>query len=228
MLWEEYYEKFYDWAESTQVRYLSKLTTLGSADEVGEIIIELQVNVPAADRLLRKAVDAKLAFSASDLVEFLCINDRELATAAVYNSAERFTAEDIEMLYGEVDDEALIKICSQRKLPLPEDLREEEYDEDFEEEDSDEPEEETDIYLDFEDEPEPEVAPKVGFFGALAMLLGFSSHSAGGHSSHCNGDCANCPPHYGYRYGRWYYGHGHQHGCERGGNGGASGRCYRD
>ena len=44
----------------------------------------------------------------------------------------------------------------------------------------------------------------------------------------CNGDCAHCPPHYGYRYGRWYYGHGHQHGCQRGGNGGATGRTYRD
>ena len=44
----------------------------------------------------------------------------------------------------------------------------------------------------------------------------------------CNGDCDNCPSHYGYRYGRWYYGHGHQHGCERGGNGGASMRTFRD
>ena len=44
----------------------------------------------------------------------------------------------------------------------------------------------------------------------------------------CDGDCENCPPHYGYRYGRWYYGHGHQHGCEREGNGGAFGHTYRD
>lgn len=49
-----------------------------------------------------------------------------------------------------------------------------------------------------------------------------------GDTGRCNGDCANCPPHYGYRYGRWYYGHSHQHGCQRGGNGGASGRTYRD
>ena len=73
--WDEYYEKFYDWAESTQVRNLTALTSLGTADEVGEIIIELQVNVPAANRLLRKAVEAMLEFSASDLIEFLCIND---------------------------------------------------------------------------------------------------------------------------------------------------------
>ena len=51
---------------------------------------------------------------------------------------------------------------------------------------------------------------------------------ARGNPNRCDGDCDNCPPHYGYRYGRWYYGHGHQHGCEREGNGGASGRTYRD
>ena len=40
--WDEYYEKFYDWTEKTQVRNLSALTSLGDADEVAEIIIELQ------------------------------------------------------------------------------------------------------------------------------------------------------------------------------------------
>ena len=38
------------------------------------------------------------------------------------------------------------------------------------------------------------------------------------HSGRCDGDCANCPPHYGYRHGRWYYGHNHIEGCEFGGN----------
>ena len=47
-------------------------------------------------------------------------------------------------------------------------------------------------------------------------------------SHRCDGDCANCPPHYGYRYGRWYYGHGHTRGCQRGGPGGDSRRTYRD
>ena len=39
-------------------------------------------------------------------------------------------------------------------------------------------------------------------------------------STRCNGDCEHCPPHYGNRYGRRYYGKGHSSGCERGGNGG--------
>ena len=206
------------------MRNLSGLTSLGSADEVGEIIIELQVNVPAANRLLRKAVEAKLAFSGSDLVEFACINDKELATAAVRNSAERLTAEDMEYLYGEIDDEVIIEICKQRNILLPEDLREEEYEDDVEEEIEEEPLEEVDIYID-DYVPEPP-APKLGFFGTLATILagasaGVSSAQGRGHNGRCNGDCANCPPHYGYRYGRWYYGHDHVHGCEFGGNKGS-------
>ena len=121
--WDEYYEKFYDWAESTQVRNLFALTSLGTADEVGEIIIELQVNVPAVNRLLRKAVEAKLAFSASDLIEFLCINDKTLATAALHNSVGRLTSSDMEDLYGVAEDDDIIKICRDRDLTLPEDLR---------------------------------------------------------------------------------------------------------
>ena len=221
--WDEYYEKFYDWAESTQVRNLSALTSLGTADEVSEIIIELQVNVPAANRLLRKAVEAKLAFSGSDLVEFACINDKELATAAVRNSASRLTAEDMEYLYGEIDDEVIIEICKQRNIELPEDLREEEYEEPDEIEE-DEPLEEVNIYIDdFVPEPPP---PKLGFFGTLAAILAGASARASvnqsrRHNGRCNGDCANCPPHYGFRYGRWYYGHDHVHGCEFGGNKGS-------
>ena len=44
------------------------------------------------------------------------------------------------------------------------------------------------------------------------------------HSGKCDGDCANCPPHYGYRHGRWYYGHDHIEGCEFGGNKGSGSR----
>jgi hypothetical protein len=214
--WDEYYEKYYDWVESTQVRNLSALTSLGSADEVGEIIIELQVNVSAANRLLKKAVEAKLEFFAYDLIEFLCTNDKALATAAVYNSANRLTAEDMEDLYGEVDDEVIIEICSKRNLTLPEDLREEEEEPELEE---DEPLEEVNIYVDDFVYEKPK---KLGFFGTLFAVLGAAGSIDNSrpqkHNGRCNGDCADCPPHYGYRYGRWYYGKGHVHGCEFGGN----------
>lgn len=44
------------------------------------------------------------------------------------------------------------------------------------------------------------------------------------HLGKCDGDCKNCPPHYGYRYGRWYYGHNHSEGCVFGGNSCSGGR----
>lgn len=47
-------------------------------------------------------------------------------------------------------------------------------------------------------------------------------------SRYCDGDCDSCLAYYGYRYGRRYYGHGHQWVCERHGNGGRTGRTYRD
>lgn len=139
--------------------------------------------------------------------------------------ADRLTAEDVEYLYGEIEDEVIIEICKQQNLVLPEDLREEEeYEDEEPEEIEEEPLEEVDIYID-DYIPEPP-APKLGFFGTLATIFagasaGASSVQGRRHNGRCNGDCANCPPHYGYRYGRWYYGHDHVHGCGFGGNKGS-------
>ncbi len=252
MTWDEYYEKFYDWPESTQVRKLSALTSLGTADEVGEIIFALPDHAPAADCLLRKAVEAKLEFSVDDLIWFLNYNDKALATEAVYNSANRLTAEDMEELYGEVDDAVIINICSKRNLPLPELLTEEEECPEEACEIEEEPFEERLLEAEpFQaasleeqtyraDDPAHEEPPKHGFFAVLFVILGtlftalfavfgalfalfgsFGSTPKRGPRAdrhRCNGDCENCPPHYGYRYGRWYYGHDHVHGCEFGGN----------
>ena len=36
MDWDTYYEKFYDWATSTQIRKISSLTSFGASSEVTE------------------------------------------------------------------------------------------------------------------------------------------------------------------------------------------------
>ena len=69
------------------------------------------------------------------------------------------------------------------------------------------------------------------FWGILLGIgsgLAKNSKKKHKHNGRCDEDCANCPAHYGYRYGRWYYGHGHQTGCEFHGNGGRTGKTYRD
>lgn len=54
--------------------------------------------------------------------------------------------------------------------------------------------------------------------GIISTFYNTLCESTNGGKKQCNGDCENCPPHYGYRYGRWYYGHHHNRGCEFGGN----------
>ena len=113
--------------------------------------------------------------------------------------------------------------------------------EEAEEEDEIEEDDEIDDEEESEDEDEDEDTyestpkkKKLGFWGALGTLLSSSPSSSSSiksyssesswsspkkkHSGKCDGDCANCPPHYGYRYGRWYYGHSHSEGCVFGGN----------
>ena len=119
-----------------------------------------------------------------------------------------FNREQLEEIYMLIDDEVFEKISKTQNIDIFNDGAE--------------PEETLPEW----DEPTPEPAPpKLGFFGTLfAVLAGLGSVSKSSpkkHNGRCNGDCANCPPHYGYRYGRWYYGHDHVHGCEFGGNKGS-------
>ena len=98
-----------------------------------------------------------------------------------------FSLEELEDIDGLIDDNSFRKISSRAGIRA----------------------------VDGEDEswPEQEIysAPpkKPGLLATLmALVTGVSlaSHSEKKHSRHCNGDCTNCPHHYGYRYGRWYYG----------------------
>lgn len=122
--WDEYYEKFYDWAESTRIKKLSYLDSLGSSDEVAEILIELKDNKNAANRLLRKAVEGKMQFTGENLCDFLFWKlNKELVIEALRNSAKGLTTEDIEELYITVDDEILLEVCQKGRIPIPKDLR---------------------------------------------------------------------------------------------------------
>ena len=87
-------------------------------------------------------------------------------------------------------------------------------------------EEQVDEYIERSKSPKKQKSSAGKAIG-LGAILGLFSGLFGGKKKHhgrCNGDCANCPPHYGYRYGRWYYGHGHNYGCEFGGNKGGGGK----
>ena len=53
MTWAEYYDKFYDWSESTQVNKLSSVEALGPADEVAEVLMEFAVTLLSLEPVKR-------------------------------------------------------------------------------------------------------------------------------------------------------------------------------
>jgi hypothetical protein len=201
MEWDDYYEKFYDWANSTQISRFSKLTSFGSADEICEVAIQLCDDV-AATRLIKKAVSSGTVFNAHQIIELIDALNEDGMNCAILACKCSFTREQLDDLYGAVSDDILEQAAARSGINF------------FGDEDPDPGE------VDDEYPVEQENVPRIGFWGKLAIALGIASldNQQNKHNGRCNGDCAHCPPHYGYRYGRWYYGHNHQHGCEFGGN----------
>ena len=71
MTWAEYYDKFYDWPESTRIKKLSSVESLGPADEVTEVMIDLAYDhEDVVNRIARKAIEQKLVFSAENIADF--------------------------------------------------------------------------------------------------------------------------------------------------------------
>ena len=164
-----------------------------------------------ATRFASKAVDAGVHFSPDHVLEIALLVDKPVLSRMAETAVPAFDAEQLEEIYMLIDDASFARISKKQNIDI---FSDEEPGEELAEP---EPED----YVDF-------VVPtqkKPGFFSTLfAVAAGISL--AGGskekrHNMRCNGDCANCPPHYGYRYGRWYYGHNHMYGCEFGGNRGS-------
>lgn len=266
MKWSEFYEKYWDWSDSTRRTRISSLEDVGPGAEVVKVIYEIQ-DEKVRSQLIRKAMKLGAQFMADDLAELQYeIPDELFAQLAEYAGLDKnnphfdenqMTWEDffdayydwpevvltrrVKLLndFGPHDEvcQAIIDMPNEqlagllyRKAVLAgirfettelEDMCR--WDEIPEE--SEEP---------MQEEQQPEIVYKkpkmgLGFLVVAAMIVkGLSGFDKPKKSNYCDGDCANCPPHYGQRYGRWYYGHGHQGGCQRGGNGGLWGKTYRD
>lgn len=192
------------------------MTGYGLAEEVAEVASSLALDDESyAAKFLNKATDTGVRFTPEDVMDFLLFDDTQTLSRMAELSSEPFTRENLEDLEGIIPDDAFQRICNRAGIDIDADEEEDalEKDEDeFEDEEDDEFEE----YID-------EKPYKLGFFGTLAVILASFGATRHKQSDRCDGDCAHCPPHYGYRYGRWYYGHGHWYGCQRGGNRGGGG-----
>lgn len=168
MTWEEYYDKFYDWAESTQINKLSSVEKLGPGNEVAEVIQEFYFNHPeASNRLARKAAEQRVIFSGEDLADLTGIIEEDLQNQLVEHSSEALTEKDLEQMLGCIDDDIMARLYKSKGYKIPADWA-------FID-DSDEAEEEVPLeadYVEIEQESYDEFydgkGPS-GFFSKLAM-----------------------------------------------------------
>lgn len=232
MDWSYFYDKYSELSDSKLKSYISLLEDIDSGSELVDVVVDIE-NKDIKALLVRKA----MAFNVElDQDDFYRLDDEipsELYVKLAKEGNITFgTNEEVAQVLASIFDAAGNDALYQRALKEGVKFTHKQlewigkYEEEYE-------------------APQPATNNTgCGCLGALfglGLLFGNSSNNNNGHHNHgsgnngrkrdtgrCDGDCANCPPHYGYRYGRWYYGHGHQHGCQRGGNGGASGKCNRD
>lgn len=126
MKWEEYYEKINDWAVSTAVNKMSSLEDMGDADEVTDALnIIAFEDEKGATRLLNRAIQYGVKFSGENLAEISSICSEDSLKKALASSGDRLTAQDLEDLYGCVDDELIIDIAKKYRIKAPDDIEEE-------------------------------------------------------------------------------------------------------
>ena len=130
MTWDEYYEKINDWAVSTAVNKISALKNIGESDEVVDAlnIIAFEDEKGAA-RLLNRAIQQGITFSGENLAEISSICNEENFMKALRLSESKLNAQDLEELYGCIDDEIIVEIARKYHIQAPKDIAE-----DYEEE----------------------------------------------------------------------------------------------
>lgn len=104
MTWEDFYDKFYEWADSTQVSRISQLTTFGSHEQVAEIV-EAYFDEKAASRLAKKAMAAGVRFTPAEIVEMQGSVNKECMNQLVTTALGDFTQEQVEELVFSMDDD---------------------------------------------------------------------------------------------------------------------------
>ena len=121
MTWEEFYDNYYDWAESTAIKKLSSVDKLGNADEVAEIVSDLFFHhKDVCNRIARKAIEQKLVFSWNNLQDTEGCIDDDLQKQLLMQSYSSFSKEDLEDMAGYYDDDMIDQLYKLKGMPLPE------------------------------------------------------------------------------------------------------------
>ena len=215
MEWEEFYNLFLSKEDTFEADNFIFLKSYGSSDEVLKVAAAFE---DESHRLafLTSAHRFGTVYQPSDfqlLSKYL--KDRKLCDYILSSSKRKYTKDELKLVEEYVSKEAIQYVANQNGF---------EYFEDNPFIKHIPPQKD----IPYQEEPKLHAGSILkGLFAGVAIFggifLGAIFHSASEKSKPrvCNGDCTNCPPHFGYRYGRWYYGHDHVGRCEFGGNRGS-------
>lgn len=96
MDWNTYYEKFYDWATSTQISRMSSLTSFGASSEVAEVAQEY-MDEKAASRLIKKAIAYGVQFTPDEIYDLSGCCDSSAMNELLKSAKCSFTQEQLEV-----------------------------------------------------------------------------------------------------------------------------------
>ena len=160
MDWDSYYEKFYEWATSTQIKKMSSLTSFGASAEVAEVAQEY-MDEKAASRLIKKAVANGVQFTPDEIYDLSGCCDTSAMNELLKSAKCAFTQEQLEDLWGSADDDVLELVAKRNHVTMfADDVVEEASIED--KADYDEPEQ---IYYDSVQYPQTIQAARMAFAG---------------------------------------------------------------
>ena len=155
------------------------------------------------ETLSRAVTESREPFTPEQITELTDYVSEKALSEAVMKAKEPFTPEQVSDLLYYVDDGALSKAVKNTKGKFTKEQREELEESGF-------------CFSNgiFEDtDSGKESRETVHEFGG-GCLLGLLGIFLGSSKKEDGSSCHDSAPHYGYRYGRWYYGNDHSYGCE--------------
>ncbi len=124
--WQRFYDGYCEWTSGYAIARSRAISDFGDEDEVIEVVNDLfATDQYEASAFIQRALDYGVRFNTDNLVELSSLCNEEVIKQAVFLSCLSITEDDLEELYGNVDDKVIIEVAQRQNLKLPEDMREE-------------------------------------------------------------------------------------------------------
>lgn len=123
--WKDFYDSYSFWDEEYCKKKACMLTDFGkSEDEIMEVLNSVFGNdEKGASDFVKKMLDRGLVFSAESLIDISTTCNDKIIKKAVLQSSERLDEDDLNDLYGFIEDDLIIEVANKRHIQPPEDLR---------------------------------------------------------------------------------------------------------